>query len=164
MSVITDLPAEQLHAGIRAWSRGSYPLEAAAELLIRHDHWLRRTGFLERCAQISAEGPDYIAMRWADAAAAIDTAAASSSERAIALIATAIAGHPIPDPLGHLLSGLDRTNTDLVCAAISHATGTHQNVEHLATTRGGGPSVITPDSVRLHLDPIHPWPAKTTTD
>jgi hypothetical protein len=89
-------PAEQLHPGIRAWSAGNYPIEAAAELVIRHGHWLHRTDFLERCTQISAEGPHYIAMRWADAAAAIDAAAASSSERSIALIATAIAGHPTP--------------------------------------------------------------------
>jgi len=157
MRPITDLNVKELRRGIRAWSAGSYPLEAAAELLIRHDHWLRRRDFLERCALMSA-GRAYVTILWDIVPEVTDDLPHNRTNRAIALIAGELAGHPAPHSLGHTLTGLDRANLDLVLAAISHAGGTHHNVEHLGAPGDGTPATVTSTSVRIRLGPLHPWP------
>ncbi|HUX71741.1 MAG TPA: hypothetical protein VMV41_14580 [Cellulomonadaceae bacterium] len=86
------------------------------------------------------------------------------ADRAILTVAASLAGYPsteagaadrwTPIPLRWELANLDRHDTALVLAAISHATGSHDHVEHLTDTSGA----VTPSTPRIALGPLVDWP------
>jgi hypothetical protein len=82
----------QLTVGLRGWTRDHDPhVRAAVELLIWHEHWLRRPDFTRAAVGRGSDGTVYI--DWAEAARFVGTAAAtraSTSERAILDLAIAL--------------------------------------------------------------------------
>ena len=87
-----ELSFGQLTAGLRGWSRHhDHHVRAAVELLIWHEHWLRRPDFTRAAVGRGSDGTVYI--DWAPAARFAGTAAAtraSTSERAILDLAIAL--------------------------------------------------------------------------
>lgn len=130
---------------IRAWAKGIYSMEAAAELLIRaglasRGPWLTEFG---------GPGPRMIAINVDKLAAEAEAGWMSGSEAHVASIAASLLGGPAVD-LSEALSGLDRPTAALVLAAMSHATGSHEH---------GGVTII---NGHLHRGtppgPLYPWP------
>jgi len=120
------LSLDQIATALRAWARGLYPLEAAVELLIAHDTWLRRSDFRRSALWISDDGPILIGVDWAAAGDLAERAPASRSEISMLTVATSLASHHPAPRLGDLLSGLDRANVALVLHAIAHTAGWHE--------------------------------------
>ncbi len=145
---------------LRQWAAGSYPDEAAVELLIRSG-WIRRTSFATGCTHpldsgrgswIDWEAVDQILTGESDSA----VLAASGGELRILKIAHCIAHGLLVDAV----PGLDRRHLDLVLAAIAHAGGPHQHNGPLApdpdgrwTDRDTGQRMTFP-----LLGSLHPWP------
>lgn len=134
-----DIELEELHARLRAWAAGIYAGEAAVELLITHDVWLRRRDFRDRCV-IACEPwddePAMAALDWSAVAGVVDPAGsiqpgehlpASSSEKAVLALVASLAGAPLRQSLRDLITGLDETNTRLVLHAIARAAGWHDH-------------------------------------
>ncbi|MEV0196100.1 hypothetical protein [Nonomuraea sp. NPDC050691] len=111
----------------RAWARGSYSTEAAVELLIQHDVWLRRSDFLRmgiEYAPAHYSGTSYAVFRWDTLHSGLINGLlpCCNSEAAVLRLALSLAeGHPVD--LGPAIARLDRTNLSLVLAAIRHAGG-----------------------------------------
>jgi hypothetical protein len=162
----TPIDAE-LAVGLRAGAAGSYAAEAAVELLIQHGTWLQRPDFVLECLDVDDAG-DFVGVSWALVAQHVNAVDAQPSERAVALIAAQLGGYPEPEeppvdiasmpPLAWLLASLSRGDVDLVLAAISHAAGTHDHVEHIGEPGAAGEWPITATSPRLRLGSLHPWP------
>jgi hypothetical protein len=109
-------------AGLRAWAKGSYPEEAAVELLAR--------AFGGRFADQGwpwVRSCEHSGWYWLDPDAIwTGTGTLSSGERRMLnVIAALIGGQPLTD-LGGTLTGLDRRNLALVLAAFAHAAGSHE--------------------------------------
>lgn len=95
---------------------------------------------------------------------------ASPADRSILAIAASLAGYPSPEsprdtqwapvPLRWNLAILDRHDIALVLAAISHATGRHDHVEHLAADLPNGGTAFTGSSPRIDLGPLFDWPSQ----
>lgn len=162
------LTVTELTTGLRAGAAGTHATEAAVELLIRHWRWLTRPDFVRACVEHVDGAPDpVLSVDWQAARTHAESTAAPESERAVVLIAAQIgtlpgAEHGIPDTypsLGWLIPSLGRMDVDLVLAAISHAGGTHDDVEHLEELGMTGERGVTPSSVRLIPGAVHPWPA-----
>jgi hypothetical protein len=157
-------------AALRAGARGSYPDEAAIELLIRHNSWLRRPNFLEQFVIVDAEGELTAYIDWVRVVHETAEWVTSPAERSILAIAASLAGHPNPEaprdtqwtpvPLRWNLAILDRNDVALVLAAISHATGSHDHVEHLAANLPNGGTAITHSSPRINPGPLFDWPTE----
>lgn len=105
---------------LRTWARGSYPVEAATELLIR--------AFRGRFAQPSHPWIHHDDDCWVDFDAITDETIGvySGGERRLLALAAAIGGSRRVN-LNETLSGLDRTAVTLVLAAVAHAAGSHQH-------------------------------------
>lgn len=135
---MTNLPE-----GLRAWAKGSLPLEAATELLLR--------AFSGRFAEpdwpwLKTEG----GQAWIDFAAIPDEIGGlSSGEKRFLRIAASLGSEDVRISLNDELS-LDRTLLELVLAAIAHAAGTHQDTE--IVERAGGVIRFEP------RPPLYPWP------
>lgn len=131
---------------LREWARGSYPLVAATELLLR--------GFGGKFARpgepwiVCGDGNGH----WVDFESIPDfIGALSGGERRFLLIAASL-GAGVPVVLGDLLSGLDRANVELVLAAVAHAAGSHEHSELVVLPTGQG---------RFDkLPTLYPWPEK----
>lgn len=117
MSTITE--------AVRAWAKGIYATEAAAELLIRQRRiyegapWLVEQDVWGDQSRIVSIDPDtllYEAGAW------------SGGEQRTAAIAASLLGGP-PVDLSDVLAGNDREHTALVLAAIAHANGSHEASE-----------------------------------
>jgi hypothetical protein len=122
--VATDF--DSLAAGLRA-PRGSRGGEAAVELLIWHENWLRRADFTGRCVRTGTAGESWIL--WAAAADFAESAPrASSSELAVLNVAIALGA----DTFG--LSGLGRIHRYKVAEAFAAALG--QSLEGLIPESG----------------------------
>lgn len=125
---MSTLPLDTLSAGLRATARGPYSEEAAASLVVAHDHWLRRADFVDCCVLTDRERsrPPLVRIWWQAVPAFAATAACSTSERRILRLAASLAGtccdQPTGacEPLGDLLSGLDVRNARLVLDALEH--------------------------------------------
>jgi hypothetical protein len=165
------LTVTELVDGLRAGAAGSYPVEAATELLIRHWRWLARPEFLRACLRALDGDPELrLAVDWSTVEMHVTTADAPPSERAVAVIAAQLgqrpdqtASPPRPTsslglPLGFLLTCLERRDVDMVLAAISHSAGTQDHVEHVGEPNATGEWRPTSTSPRLRLGPLHPWP------
>lgn len=137
---VTDpsrIPLDGLHAMLRAGVEGNSAQEAAIELLIRHDHWLRRRDFLTRCVIVSDRWLDWnmppmAAVDWHAVAECIhpgrslqpgEGLAGSASEIAVLTLAASLAGKPSRLSLRELLAGLGRDHVYAVLDATAHANG-----------------------------------------
>ena len=123
---------------VRAWADGIYPMEAGAELLIRHGKaiherapWLieLRRGDGERMVSIDTERLSAEIGVW------------SSGEQRVARIALSLLDQSMPVDLNASLPVLDRASMRLVLAAVAHAGGSHEHSY---------------DSTEL--PPLVPWP------
>jgi hypothetical protein len=143
---------EMTHADdLRAWAKGVYTIEAATEMLLRAfggrfaapgNPWIHTS--------TTPEGPQQV-RAWVDfASIPEDTGALSGGERRFLLL-TASIGEDVPVVLSDVLTGLDRSVVQLVLAAVSHASGSH---EHSGMTfdENGEPKAFT------HLTALYPWP------
>ena len=107
--------------GLRAWARGVYPTEAAAELLIRA-HGGR---FADAGWPWIQEVED---LYWIDATVLVtETGALSGGERRFLRIVGSLLDSGAPVVLEDTLPGLDRYMLALVLAAVSHAGGSHRS-------------------------------------
>lgn len=120
--------------GLRAWVKGSYPLEAAVELLVR--------GFAGRFARpgnLWIEDPDSD-RPWLNAAAMTDDemgALSGGEQRFLRLTRSLAGGEPVN--LNDDIVGLDRELVQLVLAAIAHAAGSHQHGGEIQFDQDGRP-------------------------
>lgn len=130
---------------LRSWAKGLYPLEAGVDLLIRHGKaiytgapWIHDDG--ERA--------------WLDVARLLIASGAWSGgeQRIVRLAASLIGDEPVN--LADALSGNDRHNTELILAAIAHASGSHQDND-VQFDDDGFPRAFT------RLRPLYPWPDPT---
>ena len=134
-------------AGLRAWARGTYPDEAAAELLIR--------AFGGRFATrvqpwvVPLDGSNRF---WCDPSVIARYAGALSGgeRRVLAVVAGLLGGDPVD--LVDVAPGLDRANLTLVLAAVAHAGGSHQHTDW-RTGLQPGPIVPWPDPPNPHRTP-----------
>lgn len=119
---MTTLPLPTLAALLRASANGWYATEAATELLIAHDVWLRRSDFLEACVWVGITGtePDQriATIEWDRIPTFVAQAGCSDSERNILRLAAELAGVDTGVPLGELLTGLGEVNAGLVHVAV----------------------------------------------
>ena len=113
---------------LRAHAQGVYCLEAAVNILIGHQAWLRRADF---CSQFTSAchgtSTTMAYVDWPAAVAALETGClpCSSGEDRMLRIAASLA-EGIPVDLGDVLTGLDTANVDLVVEAVLHASGRRQ--------------------------------------
>ena len=123
-----NVPAD-LAAKLRDHAKGWLPAEAAVDLLIAHDIWLHEPDFVARCV---VEDRHFLDDRpiayidWERPPSFTARVGAASSANQVLLIAAELAGVTTSRSLTELLSGLDDTNTRLVCDAIAHHNGLHQ--------------------------------------
>ena len=135
------------HDELRQWARGSYPLMAATELLIR-----------SAGGRFAAEGRPWVA-RADDGGRRIDferipenIGAFSGGERRLLLLAASIADVGVVVNIGDLLHGLDRETVELILAAVAYAAGgdSHPIVEQNSDGTA---------SLKM-MPPLFPWPAQ----
>ena len=118
----------RLGAMLRAGACGLRADEAAAELLVRHGHWMGRGEFVRRFAWVQA-CPDparaVAGIDWREAIDGLDGGglACSASEAGLLRVAASLGGG-VPVSLRAVLGGLDHVNIALVAGAVLHANGT----------------------------------------
>lgn len=165
---MTQETPDELALALRVGAVGSYAAEAAVELLIRHGYWLGRPGFVEAClVPLDAEA-DTLGVDWMAVVDQVRVSDAAPAHRAVAEIAAQIGvGLDVASteivaaelrPLRWLLASLDRGDLDLVLAAIAHAGGTHDQVEHVGAPTPAGEWAATSTSPRVGRGSLHPWP------
>jgi hypothetical protein len=125
------LTFDALAEALRAQAKGAYAAEAVAELLIRHESWLRRHDFVHLIEVFPSFADTSVLMASVDWEAvsellpatqdAAGDLAASGSERCILAVAASLAGYPSALPLDDLLIGLDDSNGLLVLRSLQHA-------------------------------------------
>lgn len=147
---MTTETTADLAAGLRAWARGIYPLEAAAELLIRANHgqlvrgpWVTplKAGF----CRIDPDGLNHAGYL-------------SGGERRVLDIVASLVGDERPVALYDALPGLDRDTVALVLAAVAHANGSHEHSRIVPDPDGRW---ARDDGARLdvrRLGSLYPWP------
>lgn len=129
---------------LRAWAKGSYPQEAATELLIRAFSG-RFAGAGYEWMQTTEEGDAWIDFE----AIPSHIDGLSGGEKRFLLLVASLAGDSLVT-LGDVLPGLDRDLMNLVLAAVAHAAGTHEGSEFIEAPDG---SV---SFKRAHS--LYPWP------
>lgn len=137
---------------LRAWAKGSYPLVAATELLLRGfggnfakpgNPWIHEQ-------TTTPEG--YISNAWIDFESIPEHLdGMSGGERRYLMLAASLAEN-VPVVLGDVVPGLDRRNLALVLAAIAHAGGSHEHSD-IRTNADGSMSIG-----GGYLDSLYPWP------
>ena len=144
MNTMNDTSSD-LEVSLRAWARGMYTTEAAAELLIRAGHarpgapWLVDAGD----GRTGIEPTRLLA----------STGTMSGGERRLVDVALSLLSNDHPVDLGDAISGLDRHGVDLVLAALAHASGSHEH-SGFAYDQDGKPTGI------VRHTTLHPWPAR----
>lgn len=135
---------------LRAWAKGSYPLVAATELLLRgfggnfakpgnpwiHEQTTTPEGYLSRAWIDFASIPEHLD-------------GLSGGERRFLTIAASL-GEDVPVVLSDVLPGLDRKNVRLVLAAVAHAAGSHEHSD-MIDNEDGTMSI-------KRLPSLYPWP------
>ena len=136
-------PTDAAHEQLRAWAGGSYPLEAATELLIR--------AFDGRFVQPGCPWMHpTVHGQWIDFATIPEQIGGlSGGEQRLLRIAASIGSDNAPVDLGDCLTGLDRPTLHLVLAGVAHAAGAHRHRE--VTRRPDGTLTLTPTGSP------HPW-------
>ncbi len=150
-----------LDARLRHWAAGSYPDEAAVELLIRSGWTTRAPLATHRAATLDGTHDVYIDWdvlgRILDGHLDSSILAASGGELRVLRIAHSLARGVLQETV----PGLDRHNTDLVLAAIAHANGSHQHSEP-SETPVNGRWVDRETGLRVSfnaLQSLHRWPS-----
>ena len=138
---------------LRAWAKGSLPLSAAVELLVRafDGRFARAT---QPWIRIEPTGATWLD----DQFLASSLGGLSGGERRVLTVVAALAdatGNRRID-LVDVVTGLDRANLDLVLAALAHAGGSHEHAHLEASGDGARPRLI-------HLPSVHPWPDAAMT-
>ena len=109
---------------LRAWAKGSLPLEASIELLVRaFDGRFARAN--QPWIRVEPSGATWLD----DQFLASSLGGLSGGERRVLSVAVALAdttGARRVD-LADVVAGIDRDNLDLVLAALAHAGGSHQD-------------------------------------
>ena len=112
---------------LRDAAAGMLPDMAAADLIIRHGHFLHEPAFRRFIAAGASvtDGQPFAVIRWNAALFALENGhlPCSGSERAVLLIAASLAGPGIAISLRENLGSLDRRNIILVTDAITAANG-----------------------------------------
>lgn len=155
------LSRDELMIGLRAAAVGDLATEAATELLIRHGHWIADARTVDRLVVVHDELGEDLALDWDAAEQLHDELALYPEDRAVLAIAASLVGRRSID-LGLVLSQLRRPTVHLVLAAVSHATGTHLQVEHVGELSTAGEWVATSTSPRVQLGPLFAWPEDTS--
>ena len=129
---------------LRRWAKGSYPLEAATELLIRTG-WCRASSAWIREREEGAHWVDFASIPG-------HSRGKSSGERQLLLVIASL-GDGTGDTAVCLgdVGRIDRDNVDLILAAIAHAAGTHENAPAPWESNAQTPP---------HT--LHPWPESPT--
>ena len=111
---------------LRDAAAGMLPDMAAADLIIRHGHFLHEPAFRRIIAAGASvtDGQPFAVIRWNAALFALENGhlPCSGSERAVLLIAASLA-EGVPVSLRDCLGSLDRRNITLVTDAITAANG-----------------------------------------
>jgi len=130
-AVTTAVAGEPLAGQLRAWARGIYPDEAAVELLISHDTFLRRADFTSRFISTSAsgDGTGLAAIDWAAAITALDVSLPCSGGEQRMLRLAASLGGGVPVNLRDALTGIDDHGIQLLAQAVLHAAGRRESPE-----------------------------------
>ncbi|MHC6222227.1 hypothetical protein [Arthrobacter sp. MMS24-S77] len=108
--------------GLRAWAKGSFPCEAATELLLR--------GFGGRFA--AAGNPwigtdEFSRASWIDFASIPEHAGRVSNDEWGFLMFAASLAEGVPVNLGDIVTAVNRESVALMLAAIAHASGSHEH-------------------------------------
>lgn len=131
--------------GVRAWAKGVYPLEAGVELLIRQGRAIYQGApWLTDHGEIVTVDTDRLLN---------GIGAWSGGEQRVARIAASLLGGDRVD-LNEDLPGLDRSNLELVLAAVAHANGSHEHSVMRFNAEGA------PEGFD-RVPSLYPWP---TTD
>jgi len=143
---------------VRAWAKGSCPLEAGVELLIAHGRaiddgapWLialndKEPGTSGRPSQVMVDVDELVG----------GTGAWSGGEQRIVAVAASLLSPERPVNLNDALPGLDRAGLELVLAALAHASGSHEH------------SGVVTDELGVmvgfeRLNSLYPWPPAATS-
>lgn len=135
--------------GLRAWAKGSFPYEAATELLLR--------GFGGRFA--AGGNPwigrdDFSGKSWIDFASIPEHAGRVSNGEWRFLMFAASLAEGVPVNLGEIVTGVNRECIGLILAAVAHASGSH---------RHSWVKVSEDDMLGFtRLSALYPWPGKHT--
>lgn len=103
-------------AGLRAWAKGVYATEAAAELLVRSGLAAHASFLSDRSQPLIEIRPDWIPEVMAGYSA--------SEQEFLSVIISLLGDTPVD--LSRVFSYLDRNSAQLVLAALSHASGAHE--------------------------------------
>ncbi len=145
----------ETHAGLRAWAKGIYPLEAGVELLIRACGGRFANASLPWVQP--GEDPGWW---WIDVAAMNESSLAGLSggeARMVRIAASLLGGSPVN--LYDAIPGLDRDHIELLLAAIAHSSGSHEHSGPLVPDAQG--RFVDQDGVRMsfeRLGSLYPWP------
>jgi hypothetical protein len=127
------LAPEELVPMLRAWADGAFAVEAAVELVIAHRTWLARSEFRARLVDAVQDGwgpagtiVPMATIDWGHVPALLDDVPSSSSESAILMFASSLAGGHRGASVLAMTAGLDDSNAALVLEAMAHRFGWHE--------------------------------------
>ena len=133
---------------LRAWAKGSYPLVAATELL------LRAFG-----GKFAREGNPWVIKEPEYGNVCIDfeqipenLGGLSGGERRLLMLAASLSDAGVPVELGDVLPGLDREVLNLVLAAVAHAGGSHEHSAIVENSDG--------TTSFQRQSSLYPWPER----
>lgn len=131
---------------LRAWARGSYPLVAATELLLRAFN-----GVFAKPGNPWIVQEEGYANVWIDFEAIPENLGGTSGgESRVLMLAASLADVGVEVNLGDYLPGLDRKILDLVLAAVAHAGGSHEHSDFSVNADGTASFEMLPS--------LYPWP------
>lgn len=144
-------------AGLRAWARGIYPLEAGVELLIRTS-----VGRFASATQPWIRPGKDPGWWWIDVTEMNESnfgVLSGGEARMLRITASLLGGAPVD--LSTAIPGLDRNHVQLVLAAVAHASGSHEHTGGLLPDPQG--RLVGRDGIiRMsfeRLGSLYPWPA-----
>ena len=118
---------------LRSWADGAFAVEAAVELVIAHRTWLTRSDFRARLVDAVQDGSGpagtivpMATIDWEQVPAFLDDVPSSSSESAILMFASSLAGGHRGASILAMTDGLDDSNAALVLEALAHRFGWHE--------------------------------------
>ena len=118
---------------LRSWADGAFAVEAAVELVIAHRTWLTRSDFRARLVDAVQDGwgpagtiVPMATIDWGQVPAFLEDVPSSSSESAILMFASSLAGGHRGASVLAMTAGLDDSNAALVLEALAHRFGWHE--------------------------------------
>lgn len=131
---------------LRAWARGSYPLVAATELLLRAFN-----GVFAKPGNPWVIQEEGYANVWINFELIPDNLGGTSGgERRVLMLAASLADVGVEVNLGDCLPGLDRKILDLFLASVAHAGGSHEHSDFSVNADG--------TASFEQLPSLYPWP------